>query len=44
MPSPPGPTATELFLEGKDQAAIDNLAKVTPLEHTHEAGDANECP
>ena len=36
----PGPTATELFLEGKDQAAIDNLAKATALEHTHEAGDA----
>jgi 3-oxoacyl-[acyl-carrier protein] reductase len=28
----PGPTATPLFLEGKDQAAIDNLAKAAPLE------------
>ncbi|MFG2578763.1 SDR family oxidoreductase [Streptomyces malaysiensis] len=28
----PGPTATPLFLDGKDQAAIDNLAKAAPLE------------
>ncbi|MGN9842017.1 SDR family oxidoreductase [Nonomuraea sp. H19] len=28
----PGPTATPLFLEGKDQAAIDNLAHAAPLE------------
>jgi 3-oxoacyl-[acyl-carrier protein] reductase len=28
----PGPTATPLFLEGKDQAAIDDLAKAAPLE------------
>jgi 3-oxoacyl-[acyl-carrier protein] reductase len=28
----PGPTATALFLEGKDQATIDNLAKQAPLE------------
>ncbi|ALO99243.1 3-ketoacyl-(Acyl-carrier-protein) reductase [Streptomyces hygroscopicus subsp. limoneus] len=28
----PGPTATPLFLEGKDQAALDNLAKAAPLE------------
>jgi 3-oxoacyl-[acyl-carrier protein] reductase len=28
----PGPTATPLFLEGKDQATIDNLAKAAPLE------------
>jgi len=28
----PGPTATPLFLNGKDQAAIDNLAKAVPLE------------
>lgn len=28
----PGPTATALFLEGKDEAAIDNLAKQAPLE------------
>jgi 3-oxoacyl-[acyl-carrier protein] reductase len=28
----PGPTATELFLEGKDDATIDRLAKQSPLE------------
>ena len=28
----PGPTATALFLDGKPQAVIDNLAKAPPLE------------
>ncbi len=28
----PGPTATDLFLEGKDQATIDHLAQQPPLE------------
>ncbi|NUP34990.1 MAG: SDR family oxidoreductase [Streptomycetaceae bacterium] len=28
----PGPTATELFLDGKDEATIDRLAKQPPLE------------
>ncbi|MGI5162318.1 SDR family oxidoreductase [Microbispora sp. CA-102843] len=28
----PGPTATELFLEGKDEATIDRMAKQPPLE------------
>lgn len=28
----PGPTATDLFLDGKPQAVIDNLAKAAPLE------------
>jgi 3-oxoacyl-[acyl-carrier protein] reductase len=28
----PGPTATALFLDGKPQAAIDQLAKLAPLE------------
>jgi 3-oxoacyl-[acyl-carrier protein] reductase len=28
----PGPTATALFLDGKPQAVIDNLAKAAPLE------------
>jgi 3-oxoacyl-[acyl-carrier protein] reductase len=28
----PGPTATPLFLDGKDQATIDQLAKAAPLE------------
>ncbi|GLY00551.1 SDR family oxidoreductase [Actinoplanes sp. NBRC 101535] len=28
----PGPTATELFLEGKDEATVERLAKQPPLE------------
>jgi 3-oxoacyl-[acyl-carrier protein] reductase len=28
----PGPTATELFLDGKDQETIDRLAQQPPLE------------
>jgi 3-oxoacyl-[acyl-carrier protein] reductase len=28
----PGPTATPLFLEGKDEATIDRLATLAPLE------------
>ncbi|MGW2564321.1 SDR family oxidoreductase [Streptomyces sp. NPDC001514] len=28
----PGPTATPLFLEGKDEATIENLTKAAPLE------------
>ncbi|WP_431038460.1 SDR family oxidoreductase [Streptomyces sp. P6-2-1] len=28
----PGPTATPLFLDGKDEQTIDNLAKAVPLE------------
>ncbi|WP_438302720.1 SDR family oxidoreductase [Streptomyces sp. HUAS TT11] len=28
----PGPTATPLFLDGKDEATIDHLAKAVPLE------------
>ncbi|QOS88761.1 MULTISPECIES: SDR family oxidoreductase [Peribacillus] len=28
----PGPTATPLFLDGKDEETIDNLSKATPLE------------
>lgn len=28
----PGPTATPLFLDGKDEATIDNLTKAAPLE------------
>jgi 3-oxoacyl-[acyl-carrier protein] reductase len=35
----PGPTATDLFLNGKDQATIDHLAKLPPLERLAEAGD-----
>ncbi len=28
----PGPTATDLFLKGKPQAAVDQMAKLSPLE------------
>jgi 3-oxoacyl-[acyl-carrier protein] reductase len=28
----PGPTATDMFLEGKDQALLDRLASAVPLE------------
>jgi 3-oxoacyl-[acyl-carrier protein] reductase len=35
----PGPTATDLFLRGKDQETIDQLAKLPPLERLAEAGD-----
>jgi 3-oxoacyl-[acyl-carrier protein] reductase len=35
----PGPTATDLFLNGKDQQTIDQLAKLPPLERLAQAGD-----
>jgi 3-oxoacyl-[acyl-carrier protein] reductase len=35
----PGPTATDLFLKGKPQAAIDALAKLAPLERLGEPAD-----
>ncbi|WP_439659228.1 SDR family oxidoreductase [Lentzea sp. HUAS TT2] len=38
----PGPTATELFLNGKDQATIDTLAKQPPLERLGAADDIAE--
>ncbi len=38
----PGPTATALFLEGKDQATIDNLAKQAPLERIGSPDDISE--
>ena len=38
----PGPTATELFLDGKDQATIDNLAKQPPLERLGSTDDIAE--
>jgi 3-oxoacyl-[acyl-carrier protein] reductase len=38
----PGPTATPLFLEGKEQATIDGLAKMAPLERLGEPGDVAE--
>ncbi|MGW6934204.1 SDR family oxidoreductase [Lentzea sp. NPDC054927] len=38
----PGPTATALFLEGKDEATIDNLAKAAPLERIGTPDDISE--
>ena len=35
----PGPTATELFLEGKPQAVVDQLAKLAPLERLGQPED-----
>jgi 3-oxoacyl-[acyl-carrier protein] reductase len=39
----PGPTATPLFLEGKDQATIDNLSKAAPLERLGTPDDIAEA-
>lgn len=38
----PGPTATALFLEGKDEATIDTLAKQAPLERIGGPEDISE--
>jgi 3-oxoacyl-[acyl-carrier protein] reductase len=38
----PGPTATELFLNGKDETTIANLSKATPLERLGQPGDIAE--
>ncbi|MFD4669404.1 SDR family oxidoreductase [Lentzea sp. NPDC058450] len=38
----PGPTATDLFLNGKDQATIDTLAKQPPLERLGQGSDIAE--
>jgi 3-oxoacyl-[acyl-carrier protein] reductase len=35
----PGPTATGLFLDGKDQATVDAIAKAAPLERLGEPED-----
>jgi 3-oxoacyl-[acyl-carrier protein] reductase len=35
----PGPTATDLFLKGKPQAAIDHLANLAPLARLGQPGD-----
>lgn len=35
----PGPTATKLFLDGKDQKQIDQIAKLPPLERLGETTD-----
>jgi len=38
----PGPTATELFLNGKDEATIATLSKATPLERLGQPDDIAE--
>ncbi|MDW5597199.1 SDR family oxidoreductase [Conexibacter stalactiti] len=38
----PGPTATPLFLDGKDEATIARLARQAPLERLGEPGDIAE--
>jgi 3-oxoacyl-[acyl-carrier protein] reductase len=38
----PGPTATPLFLDGKDEAAIANLSKAAPLERLGQPEDIAE--
>ncbi|MBM9504167.1 SDR family oxidoreductase [Actinacidiphila acididurans] len=38
----PGPTATPLFLDGKDQAAVDRLADAVPLERLGRPEDIAE--
>jgi 3-oxoacyl-[acyl-carrier protein] reductase len=39
----PGPTATSLFLDGKDQATIDRLAGMAPLERLGTPDDVTEA-
>ncbi|MFK4541166.1 3-oxoacyl-[acyl-carrier protein] reductase [Streptomyces tendae] len=39
----PGPTATPLFLDGKDEATIDRFAKATPLERLGRPEDIAEA-
>jgi len=39
----PGPTATPLFLDGKDQQAIDRLAQAVPLERLGQPADIAEA-
>ena len=38
----PGPTATPLFLHGKDQSTIDQMAKANPLERLGQPADIAE--
>lgn len=38
----PGPTATALFLDGKDAETIDRMAKMNPLERLGTPGDISE--
>jgi 3-oxoacyl-[acyl-carrier protein] reductase len=38
----PGPTATPLFLDGKDEETIEGLAKMAPLERLGVPADVAE--
>lgn len=38
----PGPTATALFLDGKDDATVEQMAKMNPLERLGTPGDVAE--
>ena len=38
----PGPTATPLFLDGKDQETVDRIAGMNPMERLGEPGDIAE--
>ncbi|MFC5745250.1 SDR family oxidoreductase [Actinomadura rugatobispora] len=38
----PGPTATALFLDGKDEETVDRMAKMNPLERLGTPGDIAE--
>ncbi|MBB5234729.1 3-oxoacyl-[acyl-carrier protein] reductase [Deinococcus budaensis] len=38
----PGPVATDLFLDGKDEATVERLAKMNPLERLGTPGDIAE--
>ena len=39
----PGPTATPLFLDGKDEETVDNLSKMAPLERLGTPDDVAEA-
>lgn len=39
----PGPTATPLFLEGKEQSVVDHMASMTPLERLGTPADIAEA-
>jgi 3-oxoacyl-[acyl-carrier protein] reductase len=39
----PGPTATPLFLDGKDEETIDNMSKMAPLERLGTPADVAEA-
>jgi 3-oxoacyl-[acyl-carrier protein] reductase len=38
----PGPTATPLFLDGKDQETVDRMAQMNPMKRLGEPSDVAE--